>query len=116
MEKGEKIESPETMMLSVVLAERFPWYNLFVRIIGGESPSLPPCVRCGKCCEEEVCPVGDVVYETSAPPCPGLRYKGGKAICGLVEICRKEELRKLFTVMGFGIGCDSEEGRRTGEG
>ena len=83
-----------------------------------------PCTHCGKCCQEEVCPVGEILLRTTTPPCPALaKDKKGEYWCGLV-VCPETAMfaetdyakywsRKLgqfleSNVFNFGAGCDRE--------
>ena len=44
-----------------------------------------PCVHCGECCMETVCPIGEIFLRTTEPPCPALAEDAeGKYWCGLV--------------------------------
>ena len=65
------------------------------------------CTRCGRCCHEEVCPMGVKVYKTTAIPCPGLKLRGKKHSCELFEIVSDEQHAFLRFRMGIGAGCDS---------
>src|SRR3990172_556441 len=44
-----------------------------------------PCVQCGKCCREEVCPIGQLLIRTTTPPCPALEKGEGKYWCGITR-------------------------------
>ena len=86
------------------------------------------CTRCGRCCAEEVCPVGEELFKTTKPPCPGLKWDNDMEICNLVNTASKDMAPKhgngmtvcnlvnlvsedmkpvLFLMMGFGVGCDA---------
>jgi hypothetical protein len=73
----------------------------------GGSMIRKQCTRCGRCCVEEVCPVGEELYKTSKPPCPGLKWENNIASCSLVNLASEEMKPVLFKMMGFGIGCDA---------
>ena len=72
---------------------------------------IKPCVRCGRCCKEEVCDIGRILFETDTPPCPALIPDGDKMACGVVvhgDIIN-EGLSVLATLaLGIGKGCDSQ--------
>ncbi len=78
-----------------------------------------PCLQCGKCCQEEICVLGDAFLDMPPPPCPALVFKEDeygekKAWCGLIVETHKyaapeecERLRKnLLEEFKFGSGCD----------
>ena len=81
-----------------------------------------PCTHCGKCCQEEVCPVGEIFTRTTKPPCPALAEdKDGKLWCGLVTCPEAVMLtssdygrywaRQISSylydhIFNFGAGCD----------
>ena len=61
-----------------------------------------PCCQCGFCCLSETCPIGQAVYEVGKYElCPGLSFKGNKAICELIKSA--PEPAKAF--LGKGAGC-----------
>ncbi len=86
------------------------------------KPGRKPCTHCGKCCTEEVCPVGEIFTKTTKPPCQALaKDKDGKYWCG-IAVCPdtamfaetpyakhwawkiSEFLQK--NIFNFGAGCD----------
>ena len=91
--------------------------------MGELIPGRKPCVNCGQCCREEVCPVGEIFMRTVTPPCPALAEDNntGKFWCGLI-VCPETAMfaqteygkywaRKLSEyikdgIFNFGIGCD----------
>ena len=38
----------------------------------GQRAFLYSCERCGKCCKEEICQIGELVFGDINPPCPAL--------------------------------------------
>jgi len=85
-------------------------------------PGRKPCEHCGKCCTEEVCPVGEIFLRTTKPPCPALaKDKEGKYWCGII-VCPETAMfaetenakywsRKISVylreeVFNMGAGCD----------
>jgi len=87
------------------------------------SEGRKPCTQCGRCCEHEVCPLGEIFLRTTTPPCPALVRDGdGKAWCGLVTNPTETMFAKtvdgrhwarLFSsvlkdvIFDFGSGCDN---------
>lgn len=60
-----------------------------------------PCCRCGFCCLEETCPVGQEVYGVGKyDPCPGLFFHLDCAICQIAFLGEKEN-----KLIGVGSGC-----------
>ena len=59
--------------------------------MGELIPGRKPCVNCGQCCREEVCPVGEIFMRTVTPPCPALAENNntGKFWCGLI-VCPED--------------------------
>ena len=51
-----------------------------------EKPAYgSPCTHCGKCCEDQICPLGVHVLGQKEGPCPALqRDADGHSSCGLV--------------------------------
>lgn len=79
---------------------------------------LQPCNGCGKCCREEVCDLGEMIFGAdTAAPCPALIEKDGRAWCGIilgvdkaamnVDIDPPSDLMKEF--IGIGQGCSMED-------
>ena len=62
------------------------------------------CQQCGKCCKEEVCFIGEVMFETTTPPCPALEFKDDKYWCGVVLHATLSEF--FAEILGIGKGCD----------
>lgn len=61
-----------------------------------------PCCWCGVCCLCETCPVGQAIYKVDKHDlCPGLSFKGDKAICEIIKTA--PEPFKVY--MGKGAGC-----------
>jgi len=63
------------------------------------------CKRCGKCCQEEVCLIGAAIYKNKKTPCEGLKRRGKKFVCELIEVVSYEQKWFLFLLMGVGLGC-----------
>jgi len=80
------------------------------------------CTHCGRCCQGEVCPVGEIFTRTVTPPCPALaKDEKGKFWCGLI-VCPETAMfaeteyakywsRKIAEfikseIFNFGKGCD----------
>ncbi len=64
------------------------------------------CTRCGKCCKEELCQVGEILFKTISPPCPALRLEKEIAICALIEVEIFFNLEPILqTNLGVGKGC-----------
>jgi len=67
------------------------------------------CNQCGQCCKEEVCYIGERLFDTDKPPCPGLIYKNGKYWCSAVLYGDKffKGSSALFSnALGIGTFCD----------
>lgn len=61
-----------------------------------------PCCRCGFCCLSETCPIGQGFYSVGKYDlCPGLSFKGDKAICALIKSA--PDLGKAY--LGKDTGC-----------
>jgi hypothetical protein len=67
-----------------------------------------PCTRCGECCQNEVCPMGEAVYKTPVTPCPGLKFNSKKSSCELMEMMNAEEFAMMSFKMGIGWGCTND--------
>jgi Fe-S-cluster-containing hydrogenase component 2 len=83
-------------------------------LAGPEKPrEHEPCNGCGYCCDKFVCPVGQIAYRTAEAPCPGLTWRDGRALCGVVLAVSLEggnaAYRRAALVIGIGSGCDSKE-------
>ncbi len=67
-----------------------------------------PCNGCGLCCQEEICMVGQDVFEIwfKDTPCPALTSINGKYRCALVMIEAAAPVeKKLAEALGIGRGC-----------
>lgn len=81
-----------------------------------------PCNRCGRCCAEVPCLLGEVVFNQVDGQCPALEFDGLEASCGLLANTRKyvtanvgdEEIPQLQRfarqLIGKGDGCCSVNG------
>ena len=71
---------------------------------------MSKCVQCGKCCKKEVCKIGEMIFETTTPPCPALMpTSGNKYLCGVVlhsGIVHKEAPHIFVEALGISKGCD----------
>lgn len=74
-----------------------------------------PCNGCGRCCIDQLCPLGELLFTSTGAPCPALlRENGGRLVCGLVKdpnSFRKGDPILLAsaaaTLIGAGIACDA---------
>lgn len=78
-----------------------------------------PCNNCGLCCQNEVCPLGQLVFTTAQAPCPALEIGGEGGKCGLIAhperyapirtaVYGAEAMRDAAAFgVGAGIGCDA---------
>lgn len=73
-----------------------------------------PCNGCGLCCLEELCPLGQIVFQRVRGPCPALSASGGAMVCGLVaEPTRYRPgdavslAEAALMLIGAGVGCDA---------
>ncbi len=86
---------------------------LLPMVSGPEKPAFGArCNGCGYCCASEVCKLGEMVFETSVAPCPGLTWKDGRAWCGPMlasAVIGGEMHERLLLAMGAGLGCDSDD-------
>lgn len=81
-----------------------------------ELPPKPkhgsPCNGCGLCCALEVCNAGEIAYQTTTAPCPGLKIApdGKRTYCELVvtEITHKMP-PILQNLLGIGHGCSMSD-------
>jgi hypothetical protein len=68
--------------------------------------TIPACSRCGKCCQAELCVVGEMAFGESPPPCPALKMVNGIAFCAFLEAEREFRLERVFAqTLGVGVGC-----------
>lgn len=88
-----------------------------------QKPKLgAPCNSCGMCCQLQLCPLGQRVFDQVDGPCPGLRWVGEESRCGLVlnprefapvkaavhGVAALREAALLLTAAG--LGCDGRDG------
>jgi len=85
-----------------------------------KPPYGTPCNGCGLCCQNEICPLGEIVFPRAQAPCPALVVDGDRYACGLIttpqtfrplkaSIYGVEELRAAAVIgVGAGIGCDAQ--------
>jgi hypothetical protein len=78
------------------------------------------CNGCGKCCQNELCPLGAAVFRHERGPCPALETADGRFFCGLVEnpqlyspiraavVGRERLARAAKLLIGAGEGCDAK--------
>ena len=77
------------------------------------------CIQCGRCCQEEVCILGDLILRTYQTPCPALELAYGKYWCGLIRSPEKHmswlsndnmpDIAPLLKILfSFGVGCDAK--------
>jgi hypothetical protein len=69
---------------------------------------MKECKRCGRCCKEEVCQLGEMAFGSISPPCPALINEGERYSC---EFVKAEKMffqePKLAEALGVGKGCDA---------
>lgn len=67
------------------------------------------CTQCGYCCRKEVCLIGELLFDTTTPPCNALLHVDDKYWCGAV-LCGDDVLpgtsQYLATALGISRGCD----------
>ncbi len=68
-----------------------------------------PCNGCGFCCAAEVCPIGVRVFGTDVAPCPGMTFRDGRFLCGVVLVENIIGGTEIANALGVGRGCDSED-------
>jgi len=73
---------------------------------------MKPCIRCGKCCQEEVCFIGKAEYGIEHPPCPALSIEGGIATCKLYALISANQKLGGYPVGG----CDADFGTKQTQG
>lgn len=78
-----------------------------------------PCNGCGLCCQNEICPLGEIVFPRAQAPCPALVIDGERYVCDLIANPQKfrplkasiygiAEMRDAAVIgVGAGIGCDA---------
>lgn len=78
-----------------------------------------PCNGCGKCCQIELCPIGEALFGRTEGPCPALEYDHGRYWCGCIRNPRKyapvktaihgaAKMREAAVFfVGADIGCDA---------
>lgn len=65
-----------------------------------------PCNHCGQCCREELCEVGELAFSGIGAPCPALRIRNGRALCGLVLTEEEFGMKPLLRdALAIGYGC-----------
>ncbi len=86
--------------------------------------TLEPCSQCGRCCQGEVCIIGEGMFEIpfTEAPCPALEYKDGKYWGGFITNTEVHARAAginwpsedypfisewLLGLMKFGYGCDA---------
>ncbi len=80
-----------------------------------------PCNGCGRCCHDELCPLGARLFGRWHGPCPALQPAEGQSlVCGLVaDPARHQPVRTLAhgreamskaaaVLIGAGFGCDAQ--------
>lgn len=85
-----------------------------------KPPYGSPCNKCGKCCEDQLCPLGSLLFNKQDGPCPALEHNAdGTGTCGLVSDPKKwapfrvagngeERMRKsALLLIGADSGCDA---------
>lgn len=84
-----------------------------------KPPYGAPCNGCGQCCEDQLCPLGQIVFRMQRGPCPALRYVDMRSSCGLVDEPRSyARTRSAMNgsdamsvaakiLIGVGHGCDA---------
>jgi hypothetical protein len=85
-----------------------------------KAPYGSPCSSCGRCCEDQLCTLGQKVFRHKEGPCPALEYgPDGRSACGLIKRpqhyakaralrCGKTMLQQSAEVVcGAGLGCDA---------
>lgn len=77
-------------------------------------PTNKACTRCGHCCKEEICGMGENAFGRSVkPPCPGLiEEDSGIYSCALVKTEQAFDLNPTIAEsLGIGRGCCSGTAR-----
>lgn len=88
-----------------------------------KAPYGTPCNGCGLCCQNEICPLGQIVFPAAVVrfggACPALERDDERFICGLIarpeayapikaSVYGVEALREAAVIgVGAGIGCDA---------
>ncbi len=86
-----------------------------------KAPYGSPCNGCGRCCYNEICTLGAVVFGRSRGPCPALQSgEDAKLVCGLIANPMRYDpigtMRSGAAAMseaaaflsGSGEGCDAQ--------
>lgn len=69
-----------------------------------------PCVRCGRCCAAELCPVAEIAFPDASAPCQALLFdENGIASCGLLLLDEGAGFDVVGRVLGIGCGCSSPD-------
>lgn len=74
------------------------------------------CIRCGRCCKEEICPLGEAAFGHIEAPCPALMKENEVYSCEFV-ITEKVFFTDtpLADTLGIGKGCDAKAAIAAGE-
>lgn len=84
-----------------------------------KPPYGSPCNGCGVCCQNEICPLGQIAFPHAQAPCPALEKQADRYVCGLVaspqtyapiraSVYGVEALREAAAIgVGADIGCDT---------
>lgn len=72
-----------------------------------KPPFRSPCNHCGKCCELQICEVGELAFPGATAPCPGIIAEAdGRKLCGLVLIEKAFKIPpRIQHDLGIGVGC-----------
>lgn len=76
-----------------------------------KPPYKAPCNGCGRCCQEELCHVGETAFgDDMEAPCPALIHDAGRWWCGfmLTEKAGGHPPRIAHS-LGAGVGCGMED-------
>lgn len=85
-----------------------------------KPPYGSPCNKCGQCCEDQLCPLGSLLFDKQDGPCPALqRNEDGTGTCGLVSdpkrwapfrvaVVGEDRMRRsALLLIGADSGCDA---------
>lgn len=83
-------------------------------IVISTKPAKPregrPCNGCGHCCTKMVCSIGEMAFNTTVAPCPGLVARAEGMRCRLVETEIAAGMEPLIqNALGIGKGCCSAD-------
>lgn len=85
-----------------------------------KPPYGSPCNNCGQCCRDNLCPLGEHVFERWEGPCPALEEDSLGSRCGLVASPRayapvrtsrfgaRAMSGAAALLIGAGGGCDAQ--------